>query len=187
MEPVISSQKSSLNPNAAPFVPASYKAVEDFSSEWWDLVQNEGWYRDYWLSQQQLQQQEEEDTDAFFSAFHEESEQHHDDNNDDNDIANLLPSTLDLGFDEEDYYINHTETSRLHSFSVQPQQEKYVEPDVGALMKTLSLSPSARGGRYSKSTVPVVDPMKKYYYHEKLAAAPPFSPKSGAWRIYQPR
>ncbi|XP_072997300.1 protein EARLY RESPONSIVE TO DEHYDRATION 15-like [Typha latifolia] len=40
---------SSLNPDAAPFVPVAYRAVEDYSPEWWDLVENTAWFRDYWL------------------------------------------------------------------------------------------------------------------------------------------
>ncbi|KAK4385273.1 hypothetical protein Sango_2651300 [Sesamum angolense] len=40
---------SALNPNAPIFVPSAYLAVEDFSDEWWDLVQSSPWFRDYWL------------------------------------------------------------------------------------------------------------------------------------------
>ncbi|KAL8489663.1 hypothetical protein ACS0TY_025532 [Phlomoides rotata] len=40
---------SVLNPNAPMFVPSSYRTVEDFSDQWWDLVQSSPWFRDYWL------------------------------------------------------------------------------------------------------------------------------------------
>ncbi|KAL6126807.1 hypothetical protein ACLB2K_074852 [Fragaria x ananassa] len=44
-------QPSSLNPNAPMFVPAAYRTVEDFSTEWWALVQSSPWFRDYWLQE----------------------------------------------------------------------------------------------------------------------------------------
>ncbi|KAH7853728.1 hypothetical protein Vadar_006012 [Vaccinium darrowii] len=31
------------------FVPSSYKAVEDFSDQWWALVHSSPWFQDYWL------------------------------------------------------------------------------------------------------------------------------------------
>lgn len=40
---------SALNPNAPMFVPSAYRAVEDFSDQWWNLVQSSPWFRDYWL------------------------------------------------------------------------------------------------------------------------------------------
>jgi len=41
---------SSLNPNAPLFVPASaYRVVEDFSSEWWSLVQTCPEFREQWV------------------------------------------------------------------------------------------------------------------------------------------
>lgn len=50
---VISGRSSStLNPYAPPFVPADalrYRAVEDFSAEWWTLVDSSPYFRDYWL------------------------------------------------------------------------------------------------------------------------------------------
>ncbi|KAI4330528.1 hypothetical protein MLD38_028810 [Melastoma candidum] len=42
--------RSSLNPNAPLFIPAAVRKVEDFSPEWWQLVTNSTWYRNYWLS-----------------------------------------------------------------------------------------------------------------------------------------
>ncbi|XP_076928558.1 protein EARLY RESPONSIVE TO DEHYDRATION 15-like [Bidens hawaiensis] len=40
---------SSLNPNAPMFVPAAYRNVEDFSDQWWTLVQSSPSFRNYWL------------------------------------------------------------------------------------------------------------------------------------------
>lgn len=42
---------STLNPDAPIFVPLAYRAVEDFSHQWWDLVQSSPWFRDYWLQE----------------------------------------------------------------------------------------------------------------------------------------
>lgn len=33
------------------FVPSAYRTVEDFSTEWWALVQSSPWFRDYWLQE----------------------------------------------------------------------------------------------------------------------------------------
>ncbi|KAJ1401143.1 Ataxin-2, C-terminal [Sesbania bispinosa] len=43
------SSSSTLNPNAPMFVPLAYRTVEDFSDEWWALVQSSPWFHDYWL------------------------------------------------------------------------------------------------------------------------------------------
>lgn len=40
---------SSLNPDAPLFVPAAYRVVEDFSSEWWNLVQTCPDFREQWV------------------------------------------------------------------------------------------------------------------------------------------
>ncbi|CAN1165089.1 Protein EARLY RESPONSIVE TO DEHYDRATION 15 [Linum perenne] len=42
---------STLNPNAPLFVPMAYQAVEDFSDQWWALIQSSPWFRDYWLQE----------------------------------------------------------------------------------------------------------------------------------------
>ncbi|XP_068315210.1 protein EARLY RESPONSIVE TO DEHYDRATION 15-like [Pyrus communis] len=42
---------SNLNPNAPMFVPLAYRTVEDFSAEWWALVQSSPWFQDYWLKE----------------------------------------------------------------------------------------------------------------------------------------
>ena len=50
---VISQRTSSstLNPNAPSFVPLAYRTVEDFSEQWWALVQSSPWFRAYWLQE----------------------------------------------------------------------------------------------------------------------------------------
>ncbi|KAK1365073.1 PAM2 domain-containing protein [Heracleum sosnowskyi] len=42
---------STLNPNAPMFVPSAYRVVEDFSDQWWSLVESSPWFRDYWLAE----------------------------------------------------------------------------------------------------------------------------------------
>ncbi|XP_059457578.1 protein EARLY RESPONSIVE TO DEHYDRATION 15-like isoform X2 [Corylus avellana] len=45
------SSSSTLNPNAPSFVPLAYRTVEDFSEQWWNLVQSSPWFRAYWLQE----------------------------------------------------------------------------------------------------------------------------------------
>ena len=49
MEVICRGPVSTLNPNAPLFVPMAYRAVEDFSDQWWDLVKTNSCFRDYWL------------------------------------------------------------------------------------------------------------------------------------------
>ncbi|CAI0378001.1 unnamed protein product [Linum tenue] len=51
MDVMFAHQQSSLNPNAPMFVPMAYQAVEDFSDQWWSLIQSSTWFRDYWLQE----------------------------------------------------------------------------------------------------------------------------------------
>lgn len=74
---LVSGGRSTLNPNAPLFIPASVRALEDFSPEWWNLMNSATWYHDYWLSQQQGTEY------------------------DNNDVADLLPDTIDLDVDED--------------------------------------------------------------------------------------
>nr|GMC86067.1 protein EARLY RESPONSIVE TO DEHYDRATION 15-like [Ipomoea batatas] len=74
---LVSGVRSTLNPNAPLFIPASVRALEDFSPEWWNLMNSATWYHDYWLSQQQGTEY------------------------DNNDVADLLPDTIDLDVDED--------------------------------------------------------------------------------------
>ncbi|XP_038722344.1 protein EARLY RESPONSIVE TO DEHYDRATION 15-like isoform X2 [Tripterygium wilfordii] len=52
-----STLSSTLNPNAPMFVPLAYRTVEDFSDQWWALVQSSPWFRDYWLQERYLDPQ----------------------------------------------------------------------------------------------------------------------------------
>lgn len=82
---LVSGQRSTLNPNAPPFIPVSVRQVEDFSPEWWDLVTTATWFRDYWVGQHQ-----EED------VFGEEEQSFNE-----NNVIGLLPDTIDLDVDED--------------------------------------------------------------------------------------
>jgi hypothetical protein len=42
---------SSLNPNAPAFVPAAHQAAEDFSPEWWQLIQTNNSFREWWMKE----------------------------------------------------------------------------------------------------------------------------------------
>lgn len=57
-----SSPSPTLNPNAPMFVPMAYRTVEDFSDEWWALIQSSPWFRDYWLQERYCDPQ----TDPYF-------------------------------------------------------------------------------------------------------------------------
>lgn len=57
---------STLNPNAPIFVPLAYRAVEDFSDQWYDLVHSSPSFRDYWLHECFQDPQEEIPSDDFF-------------------------------------------------------------------------------------------------------------------------
>ncbi|CAI0439756.1 unnamed protein product [Linum tenue] len=86
MAAVVSGGRSTLNPDAPLFIPASYRQVEDFSPEWWQLVTTTTWFKDYWLSQHQEQE-------GYFNNVAEE----------DYDVAGLLPDTFDLDVVGEDF------------------------------------------------------------------------------------
>ena len=60
-----SSSSSTLNPNAPMFIPLAYRTVEDFSDQWWALVQSSPWFRDYWLQERYFDPQ----FDPLFSDF----------------------------------------------------------------------------------------------------------------------
>lgn len=82
---LVSERRSTLNPDAPLFVPAAFRQVEDFSPEWWQLVNTSAWYRDYWLSQH-------EDENGFYDNA---------DQDDIDDVAYQLPDTFDLDAGEE--------------------------------------------------------------------------------------
>ncbi|KAL3686202.1 hypothetical protein R1sor_004224 [Riccia sorocarpa] len=61
--------KSTLNPNAPAFVPAAYLAAEDFSPEWWRLIQTCPSFREYWLRERQSTEEREQQAAAEADAF----------------------------------------------------------------------------------------------------------------------
>ncbi|XP_078436098.1 protein EARLY RESPONSIVE TO DEHYDRATION 15-like [Wolffia australiana] len=66
MEVMSGRSASVLNPHAPLFVPMAYRAVEDFSDDWWALVKTTPWFGDYWvrecfLNQAECQAKEDDD------------------------------------------------------------------------------------------------------------------------------
>lgn len=59
---VKTSVASTLNPDAPLFVPAAFVAAEDFSPEWWRLIQTTPAFRDYWLRERFCGMDEDVDT-----------------------------------------------------------------------------------------------------------------------------
>ncbi|CAM6127128.1 unnamed protein product [Calypogeia fissa] len=51
---------SSLNPNAPVFVPAAYQAAEDFSPEWWHLIQSSTSFREWWMKERFVSEENEQ-------------------------------------------------------------------------------------------------------------------------------
>jgi hypothetical protein len=47
------------------FVPLAYRTVEDFSQEWWSLVQSSPWFQDYWLRERFQDPQNNQNNDDF--------------------------------------------------------------------------------------------------------------------------
>ncbi|XP_074559936.1 protein EARLY RESPONSIVE TO DEHYDRATION 15-like [Curcuma longa] len=68
--------KSTLNPDAPLFIPMAFQQVQDFSPEWWELVKTTTWFREHW--------------------FHIHQDQETFDADEDEDVANLLPDSIDL-------------------------------------------------------------------------------------------
>uniref|UniRef100_A0A0E0LPD0 Ataxin-2 C-terminal domain-containing protein n=1 Tax=Oryza punctata TaxID=4537 RepID=A0A0E0LPD0_ORYPU len=119
---------SSLNPNAAPFIPAAFRRVEDFSPEWWELVKTTAWFRDHWFRQHQMYEDAAE-------------EEHHQVFDDDDDVAALLPDdSLDLldMVDTDDLF--YTPDPPVH-------HRKTTTPSLDAdVLRTLSLNSPRLGG-----------------------------------------
>ncbi|XP_078171108.1 protein EARLY RESPONSIVE TO DEHYDRATION 15-like [Carex rostrata] len=158
-----SALRSSLNPNAPIFVPAAFKQVEDFSPEWWELVQTTGWFRDYWFHENQHQE-------AFDTSYGEE------------DIENLLPDSIDLDI-ADDMYLFEAEAAATEReilsngvFKVDNLKLGF-RNDTEAVLRSLNLN-SPRNG-VAKPFVPARYPEKPVQH---------VSPKCGARGIiHQPR
>ncbi|KAI9156109.1 hypothetical protein LWI28_000655 [Acer negundo] len=74
------SSSSTLNPNAPMFIPFAYRTVEDFSDQWWSLIQSSPWFRDYWLQERYFDSQIDDFSlpdldDLFDDEFQEEEEE----------------------------------------------------------------------------------------------------------------
>ncbi|PON51200.1 Ataxin-2, C-terminal [Trema orientale] len=163
---LVSERRSSLNPNAPLFVPAVLRQVEDFSPEWWELVQTSPWFRDYWLSQNQ-----EEDFDGSDNAYSDD---------DAFDIDDMAQDAFDLGAGEgfpiQDIDLEKTS----HTYEAKGQTE---------------LSPAANKNR-SQMDVKAILPKSPKENWPKWEAAPVkyrerppqnVSPKFNHRRIHQPR
>ncbi|CAH9062589.1 unnamed protein product [Cuscuta europaea] len=150
---------SGLNPNAPLFVPASVRQLEDFSPEWWNLMNSSTWFHDYWLSQQEGAEYD----------------------NNYNDVVGLLPDNIDLDVDEDilnmeaqyEEFLQSTasEKKSLNEFTVMPGSGFPNQ----AMLESLSLPKE----RELKSFVEA----PKYY--EKPAKT--VSPKWNNRVIHQPR
>ncbi|MFX9848182.1 PABP-interacting PAM2 motif-containing protein [Acinetobacter baumannii] len=98
---LVSGGRSTLNPNAPLFVPAAMRQVEDFSPEWWNLVNTSIWFRDYWLSQMQVE-------DVFGD-------------DDVNDVVGLLPDSIDLDVDDDVLNME----AQFEEFLNMPKEQEY--------------------------------------------------------------
>ncbi|XVF24223.1 hypothetical protein REPUB_Repub13aG0109200 [Reevesia pubescens] len=149
-------RSSTLNPNAPIFIPAAFRQVEDFSPEWWELVKTSTWFRDYWLSEHQEES---------FTA---------DDDDIDEDIANLFPESLDLGFDEEFLDLDAQFQEFLESGSKEKTDEKKHRNDFGinnaftkAILRSLIIPKTKSGmekspkSRYIEKAAKCVSPRPK--------------------------
>eukprot|EP00268_Persea_americana_P043474 TRINITY_DN436_c0_g1_i1.p1 TRINITY_DN436_c0_g1~~TRINITY_DN436_c0_g1_i1.p1 ORF type:complete len:162 (-),score=35.03 TRINITY_DN436_c0_g1_i1:233-718(-) len=159
---LVSGGRSTLNPNAPLFIPASFRQVEDFSPQWWELVKTSKWFHDYWLNQHQEQEIFEANDDEY------------------DDIVNLLPESFDLGIaDEFSSYLEDSAQSAEQTaiFGAKKQRSfSGYEIDTEALVKNLSLK-SPKGG--------VRSPAEPAKYREKPGQS--MSPKCSPRRIQQPR
>ncbi|XP_057453834.1 protein EARLY RESPONSIVE TO DEHYDRATION 15-like [Lotus japonicus] len=166
---LVSGRSSDLNPNAPLFIPAALREVEDFSPQWWELVESSTWFRDYWSSQHK-----EED-------FGESGI-----NSTNDDVENMISETLDLGIDQEDLnFLEHEFEQLAMSHEDQEFPVRDIDPNDGkkplnglnkdakALLKNLEpKSPKERGLKSPKH-------LEKPAQHVNIKSAPS--------RIHQPR
>ncbi|KAL3819742.1 hypothetical protein ACJIZ3_005647 [Penstemon smallii] len=160
---LVSGGRSTLNPNAPPFIPAAVRQVEDFSPEWWNLVTTSTWFKNYWLSQNQGEDIFGENEDLA----------------DDNDVIGLLPDNIDLGVDDDilnmeaqfEEFLQSSETEYGNN-AVKGVMENGFGKNVDALVKSLNMPRSPKSPR---------EPMK----WEKPAKH--VSPRCGPRFIQQPR
>lgn len=153
-------RSSTLNPNAPLFVPAAYQQVEDFSPEWWSLVNTTAWFRDHWFRQHQEQETFEGDDEV--------------------DAADLLPDSFDLGV--ADGIVD--EASFFAAYDVIEADGGLMKSgfnsmnDAESMMRSLSLKSPRNGAAMVK---PLPEPAK---YKPPQCVSPKFSPRR---IIQQPR
>lgn len=124
---LVSGRGSVLDPNAPLFVPAVMREVEDFSPEWWNLVNTSAWFRDYWLSQQHGDDDFGEVIDGF----------------DANEVVEFLPENIDVGVDEdilnmEAQFEEFLQSSETESKQVKGMPENGFSKNAEALVKNTS-------------------------------------------------
>jgi len=165
---VVSERSSALNPNAPLFIPAALRQVEDFSPQWWELVESSTWFRDYWSSQHKEEDFGESGINS--STI--------------DDMENMISETCDLGIEEDLNFLEHefeqlVMASKDQDSSVRDDPNDGRRPldginkDAKALLKNLApLSPKERGLKSPKH-------FEKPPQHVNIKAAPQ--------RIHQPR
>jgi len=161
-----------LNPNAPLFIPAAVRQVEDFSPEWWELINTAAWFRDYWLSQHQGEN-------SLYGNYGDEFEGY--------DIVDLLPDSLDLGVDEEllnmeeqfEEFIRSSESAdtNLSFSSFKGLPGNGLTMDAEAMAKTLRLAKS-----FNEKSPKSLEPTK-YWAKPAKHVSPRCSPRL----IQQPR
>ncbi|CAK9183997.1 unnamed protein product [Ilex paraguariensis] len=163
---MVSGVRSTLNPNAPPFIPMAVRQVEDFSPEWYELITTSTWFRDYWLNQQQ------QGDDGFYGDG--------EDGFCGNDVIELLPDSID----DEDFFnmeaqfeefISETREGNRSPLSNKGMLQNGLAKDGEALIKNLS-SPKGRG---------LKSPVEPPKYWEKPAKH--ISPRCSPRPIQQPR
>ena len=110
---LVSGRSSTLNPNAPLFIPTALRQVEDFSPQWWELVETSTWFRDYWLSQHK--------EDDFGESANDTTNC---------DIENMLPELCDLGI-EDDFDFLENEFEQLVLSSEAQEFVAHTDPNNG--------------------------------------------------------
>ncbi|KAK4404809.1 UNVERIFIED_CONTAM: protein EARLY RESPONSIVE TO DEHYDRATION 15 [Sesamum calycinum] len=164
---LVSGGRSTLNPNAPLFIPAAVKQVEDFSPEWWSLVNTSTWFRNYWISQHEGEDIFGEEEYGF----------------DGNNVAGLLPDSIDLDVDEDilnmeaqfEEFLQSSE-GEYGSKAARGMMENGFGKNSGALVKSVNM-PKERGPNSPR------EPMKHWEKPAKHVSPNYYSPRF----IHQPR
>ncbi|XP_072996418.1 protein EARLY RESPONSIVE TO DEHYDRATION 15-like [Typha latifolia] len=160
--------RSTLNPNAPLFIPAALQQVEDFSPQWWKLVETTAWFRDHWFHQHQEQE-----------TF--------DGNHNDEDLVDLLPDSFDLGITDELSIMEAEFDAAEYSYGIDTRQEatddaftkENLRPGLGSNAEAVIRSLNLKSPKNGVTRAPVESPV----YREKPMQYP--SPKGSVRRIIQ--